>query len=216
MDDPLDTHSFDVPSRQLNSLEKMTAQIPDVFRYEGETYSLVGIKGEGFFKVEELRLNLVMDSTSCWRGNVKHYNCINGQLVLDRLDIRTQEEPPEINGVNAGPPVKRIVNEQKGFGFFSHSHINLGLKSKFTGLLLFGKDFIEGIYVHMGYQRPLSFETLLEIQVQDGDIITVSNRSEEMTRLRMIWRDKGSFPDSDSGEDLKRWIDYRFSLDYGF
>jgi len=194
----------------------MTGQMSDIFRYEGEMYSLVGMKGKGFFKADDFGLNLISASTACWRGNVMNYDCINGQLVLDRLDIRTKEDPPRINGIEAGPPVARLGDVEVGFSFFSHSYVNLGLKTKFTGSLLFGKDFIEGMYVHMGYQRPIAYETVLEIQVQDGDIITVSDLSEKMAKLRVIGKDKGALPDSDFSEDLRKWIEYTFSLDYGF
>ena len=192
----------------------MTAQIPDQFRYEGERYSLIGMRGKGLYKAEDFDLKLVMASTACWRGNVMKYDCINGQLVLNELDIRTEGDPPAINGIEAGPPTKRLGDEQVGFSFFSHSYLNLGLKTKFTGAFLLGKDFIESMYVHMGYQRPLAFRTVLEVQVQDGDIITVSDLSEKMEELRQKGRDKGARPESRSDVDVSKWIEDTFSLDY--
>ena len=97
---------------------------------------------------------------------------------------------------------------------FSHSYLNLGLKTKFTGAFLLGNDFIESMYVHMGFQRPLAFRKVLEVQVQDGDIITVSDLSEKMEELRQKGRDKGAQPESRSDADVSKWIDDTFSLDY--
>ena len=187
----------------------MTAQIPDQFRYEGEEYSLVGLDGEGLFRPEEFGLKLIMASTACWRGHVMKYDCIDGKLVLDGMDIRTQEDPPAINGIKA-----RSNKEESGFTMFSHSYEKLNLKTRYTGSMLLANDFIESMYVHMGFQRPMAFRTVLEIQVQDGDIVSVSDLSERMEELRQQDRDRGAQPDSRSDADVASWIDDTFSLDY--
>ncbi len=187
----------------------MTAQVPDEFRYEGEMYSLVGLDGEGLFIAEEFGLKLVAASTACWRGHVMKYDCIDGELVLSGIDIRTQEEPPIINNTEA-----RSLENESGYSMFSHSYENLNLKTSFTGSMLLAKDFIESMYVHLGFQRPMAFRTVLEIQVQDGDIISVSDLSEKMEDLRERNGSKGAQPVSDSDEDVRSWIEDTFSLDY--
>ncbi|MFW9849136.1 MAG: hypothetical protein ACFFF4_08345 [Candidatus Thorarchaeota archaeon] len=187
----------------------MTAQVPDEFRYEGEKYSLVGMDGEGLFTAEEFGLKLIAASTACWRGHVMKYDCIDGILVLNGMDIRTQEEPPAINNIKA-----RSLESESGYSMFSHSYENLNLKTRFTGSILLAKDFIESMYVHMGFQRPMAFRTVLEIQVQDGDIISVSDLSEKMEELRQRDSSKGARPETDSDEDVRRWIEDTFSLDY--
>ena len=169
-----------------------------------------------YTEAEDFGLKLIMASTACWRGNVMRYDCINGQLILNELDIRTEEDPPTINGVEAGPPTERPGDKELGFSFFSHSYVNLGLKTKFTGSMLLGKDFIESMYVHMGFQRAIAFRTVLEIQVQDGDIITFSDLSKKMEERRQQDRDEGAQPESRSDADVRKWIEDTFSLDYEF
>ncbi|MGY5875470.1 MAG: hypothetical protein RTU30_06975 [Candidatus Thorarchaeota archaeon] len=197
----------------------MTAQIPDEFRYEGEVYSLVGIKGEGLYTPQDFRITPQAASTACYRGYVMKYDCIDGQLVLDGMTVNS-EEGPTINGVE---PVEsldgfrpRQVMAYTVFGAQSLTKIyqNLKLKTKFTGSILLAKDFISSMYVHMGFQRPFAFRTVLELQIQDGDIINVSDLSERMEELRMRGPETGARPDSRSDEDVREWIDGTFSLDY--
>jgi hypothetical protein len=97
---------------------------------------------------------------------------------------------------------------------FSHTYERLNLKTLFTGSMLLAKDFIESMYVHMGFQRPMAFKTVLEIQVQDGDIVSMSNLSEKMEELRQKDRDKGAQPDSSSRPDIDRWVADTFSREY--
>ncbi|MGY5851971.1 MAG: hypothetical protein RTU92_00220 [Candidatus Thorarchaeota archaeon] len=200
----------------------MTEQIPDEFRYDGEPYSLVGMNGAGLYTTEDLGLEPGMASTACYRGTIMYYDCIDGQLVLDMLHIRADEVIP-LNGVDPGPCEYQMFSEEtrkhlpehlKDYNMFSFTYKDLKLKTKFTGSILLAKDFINSIYRHMGYQRPMVYRTVLEIQVQDGDIICVSDLSQKMEELRARARDKGAQPDSMSQEDVHEWVEETFSLDY--
>lgn len=191
----------------------MTAQIPDEFRYEGEEYALVGMNGEGLFTPQDFGLTPRMASTACWRGYVMKYDCLDGQLVLDGMDVNSDTAPP-INGVDPIDGTREVGNEQMRYRMFKFTYEKLGLKTKFTGSMLLAKDFIDSMYVHMGFQRPMAFRTVLELQVQDGDIISMSDLSEKMEELRLMSSEKGARPPTDHESDVREWIEETFSLDY--
>ncbi len=200
----------------------MTAQIPDEFRYNGEPYSLVGMKGSGLYTVEDFGLETRMASTACWRGNIMYYDCVDGQLVLDMMHANSDEAFP-INGVEPAPGEyemfseevkKRLPEKLRNHRLFKFTYKDMKLKTRFTGSILLAKDFINSMYRHMGYQRPMAYRIVLEIQVQDGDIISVSDLSESMEELRLKERHKGAQPDSMSEEDVHEWVEETFSLDY--
>jgi hypothetical protein len=80
--------------------------------------------------------------------------------------------------------------------------------------MLLGKDFIEGMYVHMGFQRPMAYRTVLELQIQDGDIMATNNLSAKMEELRNRDPSKDAEPGSRDHDDVMSWIENTFSLDY--
>lgn len=181
----------------------MTGQIPDEFLYMGEPYSLIGIQGTGLYSPQDFGIYPRAATTACWRGFVMKYDCTGGRLVLDTMHVNA-DQSPEINGVMPSP----------GEWGFKHLYEGLGLKTKFTGSMLLGKDFIDSMYVHMGFQRPIAYRTVLEIQVQDGDIIAVNDLSSKMEELRERDPSRGAEPDSRNEDDVISWIQDTFSLDY--
>ncbi|MFX0108263.1 MAG: hypothetical protein ACFE7R_08270 [Candidatus Hodarchaeota archaeon] len=185
----------------------MTGQIPDSFKYDGLEFSLVGMKGDGLYTPHDFRLTPRMASTACWRGYIMTYDCVDGQLVLSSMSIRTYDSPSEINGIEPKTDTEK-------YRMFTHHYENLNLKTRFTGSMLLGRDFIQGMYVHMGFQRPIAFRTVLEIHVQDGDIICVNDLSEKMEELRNQNRERDAEPSSLAQKDVYEWIEQTFSLDY--
>ncbi len=181
----------------------MTAQIPDEFRYNGDIYSLVGIDGEGLFTPLDFGMNPYSTCTACWRGYVMKYDCVDNQLLLVGMDVNSNESP-DINGV---PPIK-------GANYFAYGYVDLGLKTHFSGSLLLARDFIQEMYVHMGFQRPMAYKEVLEITIKSGDIVEVRDLSEEMEQRRKMDSSKGAQPKSRSEPDVKQWIEDTFSLDY--
>ncbi|MHA1137401.1 MAG: hypothetical protein ACTSSE_13030 [Candidatus Thorarchaeota archaeon] len=186
----------------------MTAQIPDQFRYEGEAYDLVGFDGETLYEPLDFGITTQMASTACWRGYQMFYDCKDGKLILDHIHARTDDKIT-VNGVTP-----RESGDGNQMVFFNTFYENLGLKTKFTGTLLLAKDFISEMYVHMGFQSPDAFRTVLEIHVKDGDITKVKDLSEKMEERRKIGLMKPSRPDSLDEPDIGDWVKDRFSLDY--
>ncbi|MFX1571828.1 MAG: hypothetical protein ACFFB0_03690 [Promethearchaeota archaeon] len=181
----------------------MTAQIPDEFMLNGESFSLVGLKGTGLFKPEDFGIIPYFSCTACWRGYVMKYVFTEKQLIMDELLVNIND-PPKINGVEA----------QDGNDLFKYNYKNLNLKSKFTGSVLLAKDFIQSMYVHMGFQRPMAFKTVVEIHIENGDIISLKDLSRQMEEQRKRDLYKGAQPESNSKKDIEKWVKKTFSLDY--
>lgn len=178
----------------------------DKFQYLDESYELVGINGSGLYSAESFGLNPRSASTACWRGYVMQYKCLEKQFILDEMYINT-EEPVELNGVTPQKPEVGLRS------FFKHQYKNLKLKTKFTGTLLFGKDLIESMYVHMGFQSPMAFEKVIMIDVKNGDVISIQDVSEEMEKARKADPTKDARPRSGHADDIMAWVKKRFSQD---
>ncbi len=188
----------------------MTGQIANQFKYEGELYELVGIDGESLYAAEDFGITTQTASTACWRGYQTFYDCVDGELILDSLHVRT-EDKIVINGVV--PKVNKELAEDS-WAFFNTIYENLALKTKFTGSILLGKDFDRSQYVHMGFQSPESFRKVLEIEVSDGDIIKVTDISARMEERRRLGQEKASRPPTLEDKDVGDWVKDRFSQEY--
>jgi len=114
-----------------------------------------------------------------------------------------------VNGISP----KEIGNPDE-MTFFNTFYESLGLKTKFTGTLLLAKDFISEMYVHMGFQSPDSFKTVLEIHVKEGNIIEVRDLSDKMEERRKLGRITPNRPDTLEEPDIEDWVKDRFSLEY--
>jgi hypothetical protein len=181
----------------------MTAQIPDEFILNGESFSLVGLKGKGLTNPEDLGITPYFSCTACWRGYVMKYIFIKNQLILDELKVNVTD-PPKING----------VEPQQGDNLFKYHYKNLNLKTNFSGKVLLAKDFIQSMYVHMGFQRPIAFKIVVEIEMKNGEIISIKDLSKQMEDKRKKDQYKGAQPHSNSKKDIEKWIEKTFSLDY--
>ncbi|MFW9876115.1 MAG: hypothetical protein ACFFG0_23680 [Candidatus Thorarchaeota archaeon] len=183
----------------------MTAQIPDEFVLNNEKFSLIGLNGQGLFKPEDFGIIPYFTCTACWRGYVMRYVFTEDELILDGMSVNV-DNPPKING----------VEPEKEGNLFKYYYKNLNLKTKFTGKVLLAKDFIQSMYVHMGFQRPIAFETVVEIDIKSGEIISLRDLSKKVEELRDRNPNKGAQPSSNSHKDTEKWVKDKFSLDYEF
>lgn len=183
----------------------MTNQIPDEFVLHDESFSLVGLKSLDSLSPENFGIVPYSGCTACWRGYVMRYIFINDQLILDGMEVNAKN-PPKINS----------VEPQEGNRLFKYNYKKLNLKTIFTGKLLLAKDFIQSMYVHMGFQRPITFKTVIEIKVNDGNVISLMDLSRKMEELRSQDSNRGAQPPSNSQKDIEEWVKQTFSLDYDF
>lgn len=148
----------------------MTAQIHDTFVYRGEGYSLIGEKGGDLFSPTQYGMTPKMISTACWRGFYATYEFTEvGELCLRGATLGMVEgEYKPIGGVlpNGG------------------RYQNLNVAVPFTGKIRLGRGFIREQYVHGGFQRPSAYETVIDLTLQDGLVVGVNDRSDEVERKR--------------------------------
>jgi len=183
----------------------MTGQVPDDVILNDERFSLIGLKGQKKFKPEDFGIEPYSSMTACWRGYIMGYVISNNQLILNEIQINA-EEPLKING----------IEPQNGNRFFKYHYKDLKLKSNFTGSILLAKDFIQSMYVHMGFQRPITYETVIELNLNCGEIILELDISKQIEEYRNYDLNKGARPRSDAMEDIGKWVEDTFSLDYDF
>ncbi|MHA1499962.1 MAG: hypothetical protein ACTSRT_20740 [Promethearchaeota archaeon] len=174
----------------------MTGQIPDNLIYKKSSYSMVGLKGEGLPSPLDFGLEPVSPHTANWRGFIMNYKIAKNHLIVQDMNVTVKnlkEKPPLINDVNP---------ETKKEGLLHLTYKSLELKTQFTGKILIAKDFIDSMYVHMGFQSPLSFNTVIELKISDGALIKVTDFSEMMEKYRKL--------------NISAWLARTFSLDYDF
>jgi hypothetical protein len=70
------------------------------------------------------------------------------------------------------------------------------------------------MYVHMGFQRPMAFKIILEIELKNGEIVSLKDLSKQMEEYRKKDIDKEAQPQSNSKKDIMEWVKQTFSLDY--
>ena len=182
----------------------MTGQISDAFLYNGEEYSLVGIDGDDLFDPLFFDIETIPASTACWRGFQAFYRIEEEHLVLQDLFI-SMKEKKEIRG----------KKPSKGESYFKYHFSELNLRMRFTGTILIARDFIQKMYIHMGFQRPMSYENVIELYFKKGKFTKEKNLSKKMEELRIIDSSKDSAPvNPNDSVDVNTWISKSFSLDY--
>ncbi|MHA1212165.1 MAG: hypothetical protein ACTSSH_06870 [Candidatus Heimdallarchaeota archaeon] len=178
----------------------MTAQIPDFVIFKEQNYSLVGIRGEGFFDPKNYGLNVTAASTACYRGYSLTFKCINDEIFLDEIVFNARDTNlVEINGIKP----EKYTGQLKAF--FSHLYKNLQFKIGFTGELIIAREFIDEMYVHMGYQKPKSFRVVFRLIIEDDIIKEVKDLFGRMQEKRA--------EDSSDDSNVEEFVTEAFSRD---
>ncbi len=175
----------------------MTAQIPDRFIFENEDYDLIGLSGGDLIIPQDYGMESEMIHTACYRGFYSTYEITGGTLTLKEMNVYVKDgQYKPINGIE--PVIK------EGMALYS----GIGLKVPFTGKLRLAKDFIQEFYIHMGFQKPTAYETVIDFTINEGTVEKVDNRSEEIAKKRGEFKRK--YEDDPNIVDK---IDDAFSLD---
>ncbi|MBS0592007.1 MAG: hypothetical protein JSR84_00910, partial [Proteobacteria bacterium] len=133
----------------------MTAQISDTFIFKGDEYSLIGMTSGDLASPEQFGMEPEMIHTACYRGFYATYELTEKALYLRKLSLREKNE----NYL----PIGGIEPEQEEFQATYHG---LSVLVPFTGKIRLAKDFIEELYIHMGYQKPTAFKTVLDMTLK--------------------------------------------------
>jgi hypothetical protein len=193
----------------------MTAQFPDQFLINETEYSIAGIHGEPPFDPVKLGMHPISTCTACWRGYVAGFALREDQLVLARLSIQLgkleegsafiPQVGPEINGREPALPVDRHA-------MFNNVYDPLDLPLQFDGGLLIARDFIQELYVHMGFHPAWKFNEVWELVFDGGHLESAENVSDKVAVLRQKLNQKSLIPPS--GKRQQKWIHDAFRLDY--
>jgi len=185
---------------------EMTAQIPDRVIYNDAKYEIIGVKGVNLITPREFGMTPTEMSTACYRGYFVEYSCVNQQFLLSHLTVRTLD--------NIYPSIGNVA-VQIGGQFVSGQYYGLQIPVAFTGALLIGKDFIGSMYVHMGFQKPTSFGTVVQLIMDRGRIVAETDFSEKIAAMREAMLSSATEPRGRASmDDIARWIEWTFSLDY--
>jgi hypothetical protein len=152
----------------------MTAQILDTVLFKGNDYWLIGMtEGSVLASPEQFGMEPDEIDTSCYRGFYATYELTEKLLYLRKLTLRV--------AFGKYLPIGDIQPEKE-----NHKATYHGLDEliPFTGRLRLAKDFIRKLYVHMGYQSPTAFKTVLDISLKEGKVVEIKDRSLEMKQKR--------------------------------
>lgn len=178
----------------------MTAQVQDRVAFNNTDFDMIGVNGEGLFTPETFGMRPVMIHTACYRGFYLQYELSQDTgLLLQELTLR------ELNDNYV--PVHGVVPERSEYQAAYH---NLNLPVAFSGQMRLGADFIQELYIHMGYQKPSAYKTVLDISLENGQIVEVKDRSEDAAAIR------GGFKEKYHSGSVMEGIKNAFDLDMGF
>ena len=174
----------------------MTAQISDRFLFNNDYYSLIGIKGGNLPTPKSFGMESEMMTTACYRGFHALYELTEKELILREFTLNEKNK-------NYIPIAGKKAVVTENFGTYE----DINLIVPFTGKIRLAKDFLREFYIHMGYQKASAYETVYDITIENGRVILIRNRSEEMKIKR------GQFIERFHSGDLKQSIEEAFSLD---
>jgi len=192
----------------------VTAQIPDRLDYEGHEFSIVGIKGEGLAHPLDFGMQPTTIHTGCYRGYYSTYSCVNGKLKLISLTLRTADGT-YIAIHDVRPELDRITNRDGKEVTANATYSGLEIDVAFSGGLLVARDFIQEMYVHMGFQKPYAYERVIEMMFRNGQLVGQIDHSDRMAFIRQeVISGEERKPGSFNRDEMKDWIEWTFSLDY--
>lgn len=202
----------------------MTAQIGDIYKYEGKQYSIVAMSAPIGFKPQDYGLNPQSCCTACWDGYWCEYQIENRSLLLKNFYMFNSEgNYPPFNGVNvseqtyhegrcvgSGKKKAEKIMLEDNMGHRVYKNVNLPIP--YTGHVLVGDGFIPGYYIHMGYQNAWAYETLLEFIFENGKLVKTEQHSEMAKKLRAEIAE-GVKDARDIESSIESFVAKSFSLD---
>jgi hypothetical protein len=174
----------------------VTAQIPDTYIYKQKQYDLVGITGGQLFSPEDFGMTPEMIHTACYRGFYATYEIKEDSIFLKEVTMRERDGNYE--------PINKVMPKQGEDGFV---YQNINLLIPFTGKLRLAREFIQELYIHMGFQKPTAYKTVIDMSFEKGRLVEEKDRSEEAEAKR------GAFKEHYKKSNIFTRIDEAFSLD---
>lgn len=192
----------------------MTAQISDRFEFRGKPYALAGMRGSALFDPHDVGVTPRMLSTACWRGFHCLYAVTDTALELRELVIGLSAEDADRARRGALPGFEGLVPAVDGWSGLVYR--GMAKRVAFTGGVLLADGFLRDLYVHMGFHPAWKYREVHELLFEDGRLLHAHDRSAAMAELRAkLTRDPLQPGAKSSRDDIARWVEGTFSLDYG-
>jgi hypothetical protein len=198
----------------------MTAQINDLFQYDGVEYAVTGISEGALFDPEILNLKPSVASTACWRGYQAVYAMSDSHLVLDKLHVnltttvgsgyQKRIQGPVLNGISP-------ITSHERDDFFNNHYEGLKFHLDYSGGLLLANEFISELYVHMGFHPAWKYKKVIELIFENGVLQNHFDRSEKMARVRQKLvesRENQESVTKPSSEQIQMFIEHAFDRTY--
>ena len=164
----------------------MTAQISDVFRYREDEFDIAGISEGELFDITSLGLQPQSCSTACWRGYRAIFALCGSQLVVDTLHVSLYSILDNDDWRSDVGPVIEGLSPSRGRdddGFNNH-YERVKYPLTYSGGLLIARDLIYGLHVHMGFDSPWNYRTVVELIFEEGVLKHEFDRSQKMAQFR--------------------------------
>lgn len=144
----------------------MTAQVSDTFLYGDVEYSLLGMTPGELATPGQFGMEPAIMHTGCYRGYYCTYELTEQGLLLRQLTLKERNARYlPIDGIE--PTMEE----------FRATYYGLSVGVPFTGTITLAKDFIQGRYVHMGFQSRSAFRTVLLVELAGGRIARTADIS---------------------------------------
>lgn len=184
----------------MRSLLDVTSQTPDEVCLEDRWFAVTAVDGTGLFDPGAHGLEPAAFSTGCYRGHVCRYAVVEKRLVLRDLEVGSEKEPPELDGV------------RPRFDDYLWRYEGLAIPVAFTGRLLVGDgDPPDRPYVNMGYWAAWMYEDVRELTLRAGELVAATDCSAALAGIRATIAVGPA-----AGEETGDWIDRTFSLAYDY
>jgi len=184
----------------------MTAQVCDTVVFNGLAYQLAEFEGSGLFDPKEHGFEPMGFSTACWRGFVCGYEIVDQHLVLTSLSM----------GLSGSDFERSLISEFFGKDCSTDTSLGAGtsitgfsLPVSFDGTMLIGRDFMQELYVHMGFHPAYKYKDVWKLELTNGRLVSSEDISQPMKKYRQ--KHVEELPDPRDTEKLRGWIMDTFS-----
>ena len=193
----------------------MTAQINDVFQYQGDSYCIAGISEGELFDPSVLELKPVGTCSACWRGYLADFGVVDQHVALINLHTQLCTDDEEMRPIQ-GPVINGISPKPKDDedDWFNNHYLDINFHLEYSGGLLIADRFIKELYVHMGFHPAWKYETVHELIFANGVLTAAHNRSEQMAEIRDRFLSDDLPTHEPPSRDIHKFVEDAFDRSY--
>lgn len=223
----------------------MTKQFADAIYYNNERHLPISMSGKGLPHPHDYGLDPDMRSTACYRGFYCNYTIRQNYLWLTHLVVGHDGDYPQIGGVDAiyeedriltdgeadpefleGRWVLRLSSEEsktieRTVHYDGGIYANLKVPAPLTGGILLGIGDVDVPYIQYDFSHLSSYETVLELLFEQGDLVKTIDHSESIAAKRdeLIKKEQPKYRSVKSDvfdADIQGWMRSTLMLEYKF